>query len=365
VSSLKRTLAVSKKVLRTLKHDRRSLALMLLAPVIAMVVFGFVFGSETKHVPVAVVDEDPGPLPDRILANLPPDLLEVTRVDSWLEAQAAVRDGTYAAAIRFPANLSAAAQAGETATLFTFVDGSNSQEAVAVSRALAQGLQGLAQGSGPSRQPVAIETSYAYAEGARVTDYLVPGIMSFAALTFTTLLTLLAFVGERTSGTLSRLLMTPLREWEVVTGYALAFGIIGILQGAILLGVAVWVFDAMMTGSLLLAFLVVALMALDALSLGILLSAAARQEGQAVQMIPFVIFPTFLLSGIFVPVESLPGWLQPLAWAIPPTHAVAALRDIMLRGWGLEHVGVNLAVLAGFAVVFLGLAAVGLRRQRA
>ena len=87
-----------------------------------------------------------------------------------------------------------------------------------------------------------------------------------------------------------------------------------------------------------LAFLVVILVAIDAMSLGILLSAAARRELQAVQMIPLIIFPTFLLSGIFVPVDALPSWLSPLSWLIPPTYAVAALRDIMLRGWGIEHV---------------------------
>jgi ABC-2 type transport system permease protein len=115
----------------------------------------------------------------------------------------------------------------------------------------------------------------------------------------------------------------------------------------------------------MLAFLVVILVAIDAMSLGILLSAAAKRELQAVQMIPLIIFPTFLLSGIFVPIESLPSWLRPLAWLIPPTYAVEAMRDIMLRGWALDRVWPYILGLVGFGVLFLTVASVRLERQRA
>jgi ABC-2 type transport system permease protein len=84
-----------------------------------------------------------------------------------------------------------------------------------------------------------------------------------------------------------------------------------------------------------------------------------------VQLIPLIIFPVFLLSGIFVPVASLPGWLQPFSYFLPPTWAIDALRDVFLRGWGMEHVWPNVAVLAGFAVLFTLIAIVGLRRARA
>jgi ABC-2 type transport system permease protein len=83
-----------------------------------------------------------------------------------------------------------------------------------------------------------------------------------------------------------------------------------------------------------------------------------------VQFLPFIIFPTFLLSGVFVAVQSLPDWLRPFSYLLPPTWAIDGLRDVLLRGWGIEHVWPHVVVLAGFAVGFTLLAVVGLRRSR-
>ena len=358
----RRTLAISKKVLRSLKHDKRSIALMLVAPILAMSIFGYAFGSEIRDVPVALVDEDAGPLAGRVVDAIGRDAIDLRAYASLEEAERALHETDVRAVLHFPSNFSANVQR-RAAEVDLRLDGSNSQIAVHVQRHLQQAMaSALESGGGP---PMRVSTSYAYAEGAEYVDFFVPGIMAFAALMFTTLLTLLAFVGERTSGTLSRLLVTPVRGSEIVGGYALAFGLVATVQGTILLAVALWLFDAMLVGSLFLAFLVVALVSIDAMSLGILLSAAARRESQAVQMLPLVIFPTFLLSGIFVPVEALPSWLSPFAWAIFPTYAVEALRDVMLRGFGLAEVWPLLAGLVAFGAVFLGLASWGIDRQRA
>ena len=117
-----------------------------------------------------------------------------------------------------------------------------------------------------------------YGANAQFIDFFVPGIMAFVVYLLTTLLTLLAFVGERTSGTLGRLLSTPLQESEIVSGYAIAFGIIGTIQAAFLLTVAILVFKIMIVGNVLLAFLVIALLAIVSQALGILLSSLAKRE---------------------------------------------------------------------------------------
>lgn len=372
----RRTAAVALKVLRTIRRDRRTLALVLVAPVLAMIVFGFVFGTEVNHVPVAVVNEDGGganATSARILANLDAEKVEQRSYATWEEAQAAVRDAKVRAAIRFPADFTENTTARGLApppgaNITYYLDASNSQVAGTVTGALLAAIQKTLTASLEARgvsNPVAIETEHAYAKDARFIDFFVPGIMSFAALVFTTLLAILAFVGERTSGTLSRLLVTPVRTSEIVAGYAAAFGLLAIAQGAIILSVALFAFEVLVVGSLAIVVLVVVLMSLVALFLGISLSAFARRESQAIQFFPLIIFPTFLLSGIFVPVESLPPWLAPLAWAIPPTWAVEALRDVMLRGWGLDRVGVHILALTGFAVGFLLLAVLGLRGARA
>lgn len=359
----KRTFAVAKKVLRGLRHDPRSIALMLFAPILAMTIFGFAFGTDIAHVPVAIVNEDEGPLAQRFLDNLDEEAIDARVYSSVQQAERDLEEAEVRAIIHFDPGFSADVQRGN-GTLDLRVDGSNAQYVAHIARHLQLALQKTVSSAG-ARLPVNVVTTYEYAEGARYVDFFVPGIMAFAAMAFTTLLTLLTFVSERTSGTLSRLLVTPVTGAEIVLGYALAFGLVASIQAVILISVALLVFHALLVGSLVLAFLVVILIAIDAMSLGILLSAAARREIQAVQMFPIVLFPTFLLSGIFVPVESLPKWLAPFAWAIPPTYAVSAERDIMLRGWGLEHVWWQLAALVGFGLLFLTIAAVSLDRQRA
>lgn len=367
-----RILAVARKTFLTLRHDRRSVGLILVAPIMAMLVFGFAFGTEVGNVKTLVVNEDQGENAAQYVALLDDDLLDVEVVEDPAAARQAVLDGEAVAFLQFPANFTADSTPGagfpptppRGAQIALLVDSTNSQEANVVQRALQQAAQAYAQGKG-AVLPFQVQTEVAYAEGARFIDFFVPGIMAFAVLLFTTLLTLLAFVGERTGGTLDRLRVTPATEAEIVSGYALAFGIVGAVQGVILLAAALLLFDVLVVGNVLLAGLVIVLLAIDSQAIGILVSAAARREGQAVMMIPFIVLPTMLLSGIFVPVSQLPGWLQPFAYALPPTWAIEALRDVMLRGWGLDQIWPALAALAGFAALFVTLAIVGLRRARA
>ena len=166
--------------------------------------------------------------------------------------------------------------------------------------------------------PVNVDASNAiFAKNAKFMDFFVPGIMAFVVFLLTTLLTLITFVGERTSGNLERLQATPLRESEIVIGYAIAFSIIGMLQDIILIAIGIGYFHILIVGNIFLAFLVVALLAVGSLSLGILLSSLAKRESQAIQFFPFITLPTFLLAGIFWPVEAIPSWLRPLSYAHP------------------------------------------------
>jgi ABC-2 type transport system permease protein len=117
-------------------------------------------------------------------------------------------------------------------------------------------------------------------------------------------------------------------------------------------------------GNVLLAFLVVALLAVVSQALGILLSSLAKREGQAVQFIPFIILPVFLLSGVFWPIEAIPAWLRPLSYLVPPTYAVDACRAVILKGWGLDKIWIDVAVLVAFAALFLVMAALSLKRKK-
>jgi ABC-2 type transport system permease protein len=375
---LSRIGTIAQKQFLTLRHDHRSLALMLFAPIMAMLVFGFAFSSSPKHVKVLVVNQDTGTMGGRLVDKLDHETLDLGARSDTEAARQEVRDGRAIAVLIIPPGFTAAASptvklAGRTpqvtppagAHAELYFDTTNAQLAAVVQPELAQATRALAADSG-ARSPINFDVKYAFdkAKDARYIDYFVPGVMAFAITLFTTLLTLLAFVGERVSGTLNRLRVTPVTEGEIVLGYEAAFGLIATVQGLLILLVAMWVYHILVIGPLWVALLIVILTAIDAQAIGILISSAAQREGQAVQFLPFIIFPVFLLSGIFVPVASLPAWLRPFSYALPPTWGIDGLRDVMLRGWGLEHVWVHVAVLAGFAVVATLLAVAGLKRGR-
>ncbi len=368
--NLGRILAITRRVFRNFKHDRRAVGMMLVAPIMAMTVFGIAFGGNVTDVEVVVVNEDVGhplvaeKISDKFIENIDEDILIIDRMDSVLEAVKKVEDGEKWAVIHFPPNFTAALlPSGNGTTISIKADQSNSQVYAAILTAMRDASEKtLREGGG--QMPLEIDTSDAiYGEGAKFSDFLIPGVLAFAIFLLTTLLTLLTFTTERVNKTLDRLLVTPVTELEIVLGYAIAFGVTGTIQAVILVIYGIAVFDIFVEGSILLAIFLTSLLAIASMALGILLSSATRTEAQAVQMIPLIVLPVFLLSGIFWPFEAIPVYLQPFSYALPPTYAVDGLRSIMIRGWGLAEVWPHILVLLVFVALFLVLATISLRRR--
>jgi ABC-2 type transport system permease protein len=177
--------------------------------------------------------------------------------------------------------------------------------------------------------------------------------------------TSVSFLRERSLGTLERLMASPLRRTEIVVGYMLGFTLVALVQAAEVLGFGLLVLNLYNAGSVLLLFGIEVLLALGAVNLGIFLSTFARNEFQAVQFIPLVVVPQVLLSGLLVPVSSEPDWLQWISNVLPLTYAVDALRNVMLRGRGLESGAIQLdvGVLLAFCVLAVVAVAATLRRE--
>ena len=374
-----RFLAVTRRIFMDLKNDKRTLALMFIAPIFAMFVFGLAFSGEVKNLRTEVVNLDRGPtdtvtptfsLSGMILGNIDKSVLKLESSSSVNAAKAKVENGDAYAVIVFPEGLTEnvlAAKQGkplsEDTTVQLYIDQSNVNVANAVVKTVNQALLKTADQAG-MKLPVTVDTVAIYGKNARFIDFFVPGIMAFVVFMLTTLLTLVSFVGERTSGTLLRMLATPLRERDIVLGYASAFSVVGILQSAILLLVGILAFHIIIVGNVLFAFVVIALLAVVSQALGILLSSFAKRESQVIQFLPFVLLPTFLLAGIFWPLEAIPSWLRPFSYLVPPTYAVDACRSVMLRGWGLGRIWIDIVALMGFAVAFLALATESLRVRK-
>jgi ABC-2 type transport system permease protein len=254
-----RTLALIKRIIQQLRKDKRTLALLFVAPLLVLTLMYFIFDSESSDLNLVVTDVN-----ERVI-----ELLD----DS-----------------EFKLN--------ETAT--------------------------------PS-----VDTVYIYGdEETKIFDIFSPMLVGFFVFFFVFLIAGIALLNERTSGTLERLLATPIKRYEIVAGYVLGYGLFALVQTIIVVLYSVHVLDIVLEGSIWLVLLINILVAFVALSLGTLLSSFASSEFQMVQFIPLVIIPQVFFSGIF-PIDGMAEWLQQLGKVMPLYYASNALNGVMYKGFYL------------------------------
>lgn len=211
-----------------------------------------------------------------------------------------------------------------------------------------------------------MDNRYVYLNGSddmTAFDAIAPMLMGFFIFFFVFLLAGISFLRERISGTLDRLLATPVKRSEVVFGYFYGFGLFAVLQTVVIQIFMVSVLKIPIKGSFLLVLLVNILLAAGSLSLGTLLSAFARSEFQLFQFIPIVIVPQILFCGLFT-LRGAPEWVTILSKIFPLTYGADALMNVALRGKGMSSIWVDLLVLAGYMAVFLILNSLVLKKYR-
>jgi ABC-2 type transport system permease protein len=380
----RRILALARRIMRQILRDVRTVTLLIVAPMLLLSLGAVLFRSDPARLSLGIVNEDAGMaipiagefiIGDRIVDRLAGgdvfDLVPLERAD----IDDRMRDGTIKGALVLSEDLSVAFQRDQQLTLDLRLEGANpGRSTIIVARvteAAMKALAGLATAgsglpaSGDAPQlPVTVETSYLFAgETFDTLDFVAPVYIAFLALFFVFLLTCVSFLRERSQGTFERLLATPANRIDIVLGYMAGLGLFALLQVAVILFFTVWVLKINYLGSLALLFLIVALLAMVGVNLGILASAFARTEFQVVQFIPLLIIPQALLGDVFWAIEDMPFHLQTVARFMPITYANRALRDVMLKGWGLAEIWSNLAVLAGIAVLLLVLGALTMRSE--
>ena len=375
---LNRVLAIAKKNLRSLKHDKRTIGFLVLMPLLMITIFGYTFGGDVKNIDVYIVNRDRAPanasISHAIISNLMTrDTLHIVEIYTSEREQASaierVNDTRVWATIVFGSNFSErVAEATEpggngSALIWLVVDGTNPNIVQAITNDLLLAIRAVL-GEREFVAPIAVSSVLVYGEGARFIDFFAPGVMGLAAMMVTFMLSIISFVHERSASTLDRLLSTPVTEGEIVAGYALAFGLIGLVQSCVIITAAILLFNVMIVGNVLLALLVIFILGVGNQGLGFLLSSIAKNEFQAIQFLPLILFPSILLSGVFWPIEAVPTLLRPVSYFIPLTYAVEGMRSVMIRGWSVDGIWPELLILTAFATAMLVLSTYGLKRRR-
>lgn len=204
---------------------------------------------------------------------------------------------------------------------------------------------------------------YVFDGSSRTFDSIGASLLGIFPLITMFLVTSIATLRERTSGTLERLLALPLGKGDLIAGYALAFGTVAVVQSALATGLAVWVLGLDVTGSPWLLLLVALLDALLGTALGLFVSAFAASEFQAVQFMPAVIFPQLLLCGLFTPRSAMHPVLEAVSDVLPMSYAVDGMNQVLQHTDMTATFVRDILLVAGSAVLVLFLGAATLRRR--
>ena len=213
--------------------------------------------------------------------------------------------------------------------------------------------------------PVVLLTLVRYMFDSRPEVFDTIGLVMLGVFPFIVmfLITSIAMLRERTSGTLERMLTTPVAKLDLLLGYGIAFGAVAAVQGAVACLVAFGLLGLDTVGSWGLVLLVAVVNAVLGVALGLLCSAFARSEFQAVQFMPLVAFPQVFLCGLFVPREQMAGWLEAISDVLPLTYAVRALTEVGTSAGTSTQLWTDIAIVAAAALAALALAAGTLRRR--
>lgn len=346
--NMHRTGVVALRIVRQLKRDRRTIGLIILAPIILMILFGYALSGDMTGVQLGLVDGGGhSALRSQIESMQDFDILYL---GSQSDAEKLISNGRLdGAVVILP---------GEVRI---FLDASDQQISQAIASAVQTGLRGK-EATGAGSYPT-ITTRYIFGYDLEMIDTIGPAILGLVIFFFTFILAAISFLRERTLGTLEKFMVSPLSRVEIVSGYILGFSLVAIIQSATTLFIVIYVFGVPMHGSLLYAFATVLLLGAGALAMGSFVSNFARSEFQVVQFIPVVIMPQIVLCGVFWPVQSIPGFLRPLSNVLPLTYASNALRAIMLKGASLSMIAPDLIFLAVFFLVMFVAATLMLKRE--
>lgn len=337
-----RILALIRRIMLQLLRDKRTMALLFFAPLIVLTLMYFFFNGDNENPQLGLVGGN-----DPLVGALETASIDVISYDQ-ADRQTIITD-----------DLDGLLEITGGSFQITLENNDPS-----TSRALLMKVTQAAAMQAGGGAPASIDTEYIYGDAeTEFFDVLGPILVGFFVFFFVFLISGIGLLKERVSGTLERLLATPIRRWEIVLAYLTGFGIFAVIQTVIVVFYSIQVLDMIMVGQVWHVIIVNLLLALVALSLGILLSTFAASEFQMVQFIPIVVIPQIFFAGI-IPLEGMADWLQNISRIMPLYYAADALKAIMYRGEGLADIISNLLALAAFAAVFIFLNIVALKRYR-
>ena len=341
-------------------RDKRTLAVVMLMPVVQVILFGYAIRTDVEDVRLAIVD----PAPDHVTLELRHRLeaSDAFRIVAVLPEpstlQSLFQRGVAQEAVVFEPRFAYRLARGVPARVQVIADGTEPNTGSTMQNYAQTVIQNYERELGASGKEIRIvpQVRMRFNPTAESANLFVPGLMAFVLTIITALMTAISLTREKETGTMEALLVSPLRPWQIIVGKVVPYLAIGFVSVLAVIAEARLVFHVPLRGSLVLLLGEGLLFILVSLSLGMLIS--SRTSSQRVAMMGAMLgtmLPTMLLSGFIFPIESMPPVLQWLSNIVPAKWFVTIARSIMLKGVGLDLLWPQTLVLLGMALALLGL----------
>lgn len=344
-------LSLIRVFLKIFLRDRQAIFFSLFFPIVFMLVFGLLNNNQADPIDVGVANHADNPLAQQFIGMLDEHALFAVSVGDEAGLREQLVAGELTMVLIVPEGFDDTAANTE---LDVWVDASQVQQLGMVMPALEQVLLSIERQLRDTEAMFSLTVIDVKARSQRYIDFLIPGLLAFTLMQVAIAGSGFNIVEYRRKGILKRLFVTPVRPREFIAGIVLSRMVLCLMQLSVLLAVAVLALEVVIVGSYLALFAVIILGSFIFLCLGFMLGSLAKTQQSIMALGNLVIFPQIFLSGIFYPVSSLPGFMQPLASALPLTFVTNALRDIANDGLSLLATGWDLAgILIWLLIAFV------------
>jgi ABC-2 type transport system permease protein len=371
-----RLVALIRKEFIQIRRDPRTLALIIIIPILQLFLLGYAATNDVRNVPLAVLDQDHSSAARRLLdAYRAADYFRIDRlVGSERELRDLIDRGVVRAGLIIPPDYGKRLNSGERASVAFVLDGSDPTVAsTALSAAqligqahattiLSERTQRLGFGI-QLQTPLEVRTQVWYNPDLVSAYFMIPGVIGMILYALTSILTATAIVRERERGTIEQLIVTPIRPLELVIGKLFPYVVLAIINTIEVLVLGAWWFDVPVRGDLGLILGLSGLFLLSSLGIGLFGSTIANTQQEAMLTVWMTLLPSIFLSGFFFPLEAMPKVLQWISYLFPLRYYLVIIRALLLKGVELSALREPVLALTLFGLVLMGAAARRFRKR--
>ena len=370
-----RLFSVIRKEFIQIFRDPRTLAMVIVMPIMQLFLLGYAATTDVKNISMAVWDQNRTTQSRALLdAFRAANYFQIDyAVGSQEEYQLLIESGDARVALVIPPDYDQRLLEGNAKVLLVLdgSDGTTGATALSTARLVGQSFstkisteQAALSGRGNKfTPPLEVRTQVWYNPDFNSTYFMIPGVIGMILSFITTLLTATTIVRERERGTIEQLIVTPIRSWELVMGKILPYVILAFVQTFEIILIGHYWFKVPVRGSLTLIVITSGLFLLSSLGIGLFASTMANTQQEAMITVMMFNLPSIFLSGFFFPVEAMPAFLRVVSYAIPLRYYLVVIRALMLKGVGAVAIQNEIIALAIFGIVIMGAAALRFRKR--